>query len=63
MVRRHCQNGNLAAFKVGSRWVIRETDLEAFAAIPRKRGPKINEAVDTAMKTIAHSFSVDPKFK
>jgi excisionase family DNA binding protein len=40
MVRRHCQYGELKATKVGSRWVIREEDLEAFAAKPRQRGPK-----------------------
>jgi excisionase family DNA binding protein len=40
MVRRHCQNGTLKATKVGSRWVIHETDVKAFAAIPRRRGPK-----------------------
>ena len=41
MVRRHCQNGDLPAVKVGGTWVIDEADLEAFAKKPRRRGPKI----------------------
>ena len=44
MVRRHCQQGTLPAFKVGSRWIISEDDLEAFAKKPRRRGPKAKSA-------------------
>lgn len=40
IVRRHCQQGNLPAVKVGNTWVIDEADLEAFARKPRRRGPK-----------------------
>ena len=40
MVRRHCQQGNLPAVKVGGTWVILLGDLEAFARKPRRRGPK-----------------------
>ena len=47
MVRRYCQQGNLAAVKVGNTWVIDEADLEKFAKKPRRRGPK--KSVDQAV--------------
>lgn len=45
MVRRHCQQGNLPAVKVGSTWVIDPDDLEKFASKPRRRGPKPKKVI------------------
>ena len=43
LVRRYCRDGRLEAIKLGRDWFIVESDLEQFAAKPRKVGrPKVS---------------------
>jgi len=40
MVRRYCETGIIPATKVGRDWSMRQSDVERFAATPRRRGRK-----------------------
>lgn len=38
MIRRYCSQGKLPAQKIGRDWVIRQNEVERFAALPRQSG-------------------------
>ncbi len=38
MIRRYCSQGKLPAQKIGRDWVIRQDEVERFAAMPRRSG-------------------------
>lgn len=46
LVRRYCRVGRIKADKFGRAWMIAREDVEEFAQVPRKVGPKPKEKGD-----------------